>query len=63
MFTPARICSALALTCTAVLTFADAGVIPSWGRLILGAVGTFAGGIVSISGPVQKSNPPSGDAQ
>lgn len=54
MFTPARICAAVASTCTGVLMFTDANIIPPWFKIVIGAVGLFTGGIVAVSGPVQK---------
>ena len=63
MFTAARICTAIASTCTGVLMFTDATIIPPWLKVVIGAVGLFTGGVVSVSGPVQKSSPTAGDGK
>jgi len=55
MFTAARIFAALSTTCTGVLMFTDATIIPPWFKIVIGAVGLFSGGIVAVSGPVQKN--------
>lgn len=59
MFTPARIFAAIGLTCAGTLTsYGD--VMPTWVRIVVGAVNLFSGAIVAISGPVQtaKSDKP-----
>lgn len=56
MFTPARIFAALGLTCTGVLTLADASILPPWAKLAIGAAGMFCGIITAATGPVQNNS-------
>ncbi len=56
MFTPARICYAIGMTATGVLAMADAQGMPSWAKIVIGAIGLFAGTVVAAGGPIQNSS-------
>ena len=55
MLTQARIFSALAATCMPLLALPGADTMPTWVRLVIGALGLFSVALVATSGPIQNS--------